>query len=145
MAILIVSNSSNLSKAICRFINYNKSAIVPFIIADFQQFENLWIENLEQIEIMVIDIYKETEEQLISMGIIYGNLFSDNNKKLIWFYTTVGLINKDFAKMLPPNVFNLPSQLTEFLLMLKSPVTIPYELIQIQKYFKSQSVTNSHK
>lgn len=144
MSTLIVSNYYNFSEALNRFIHHCKPSDNLCFLSGFQQFESFWINNLNTIETLIIDVYNEVEGKFITSGIINGLLFLTQNKKVVWFYTKGGLIDEISYDQLPPNIFYLPNQLTQFLAWIKVPEFLSYESLQIQKLFKSQPITNYH-
>lgn len=140
MKTLIIINHNPTGKSIQRYFKF----LYQFnsTIISFSELIPIGISPYMNYDLIITDIYDDFTGK--NYGLQFGNLFEQNHKRIIYFFTSYLLKDTYSINDLPDNCFYIPSQLLNFLHSLKNNITNEHSSEKLMLILNSNPITSSH-
>ncbi len=142
MNILIINDNLLLSKALNRYLKFVLLQTNTTMIS-FAELKTKIISQFSSFDLIISDVYENSNCGLINYGIQYGELMENGNVNIIFIFTKNKISEEYTYDNLPPNCYFLPLHLDLFLKSLnKLHFNNNYDLLK--DVFKSNPFTSTH-
>lgn len=140
MKTVIIINHSSTGKSIQRYLKFlyqfnstiiRFSELIPNGISPYLDYD-----------LIISDVCDDSNG--INYGAQFGNLFEQNHKRIIYFFTSSLLKDTYSINDLPDNCFYIPFQLLNFLHSLKNNITNEHSSEKLMIILNSNPITSSH-
>jgi hypothetical protein len=142
MKVLLIINSVNLARSLQRYLFHIYNYPSEYIYLNNTP-EHL-PPNFYTYDIYITDIYGEKERSSKVIGLHLGDLLEGKERKVLYFFTKIGLKEVYPIQNLPANYFYLPLQLGSFLYSIKEVPVAEKSANQMLNNFQSTSLTSGH-